>query len=229
MIIKLAKEICLEDVKQLEVEKLVLGTVATNCYIISNPQTKQAIIIDPADRPQIIDDYIQTNDLCPVAILLTHGHFDHIFAVAQLSLEYHIKVYAQEEEKGLLEDAHLNYSYYVGRETIIQPDILLSDREMVTLGGMRFTCIHTPGHTQGSCCYYFEAYGFIITGDTIFMESIGRTDLPTGNANKIVTSIQEKLFCLEDDVYIFPGHGERSSIGFEKKYNPYVKSRKNDK
>lgn len=223
MIIKLVKESHLDEPKQLEVEKLVLGPVATNCYFISNPETKQVIIIDPADRPQAIHDYIESNQLTPVGILLTHGHFDHIFAVASLSLEYHIKVYAKEEEKELLEDADLNYSHNAGRDTIVSPDILLADKETLDLGGMHPTCIHTPGHTQGSCCYYFESYGFVVTGDTIFMESIGRTDLPTGNANKIITSIQDRLFCLDDDIYIFPGHGEDTTIGNEKKNNPYLR------
>lgn len=213
------------DVLQIEnvtVKQLVLGMVSTNCYIVSNQDTREAIVVDPADSPEQITAVLKQEGLKLVAILLTHGHFDHIYAASALAQEYHVMIYAYKEEKELLEDAHINYSYEVGRPVIVKADYFVEDKEVLIVAGMHITCIHTPGHTEGSVCYYWNDYHFLVSGDTLFLESLGRTDLPTGNGRKIIESIKNRLFSLEGDTIVFPGHGDKTTIAYEKKNNPYV-------
>lgn len=213
------------DVLQIEnvmVKQLVLGMVSTNCYIVCNQDTKEAVVIDPADSSEQIIAVLKQEGLKLAAILLTHGHFDHVYAASALREKYHVRIYAHKEEKELLEDAHMNYSYEVGRPVFVNADCFVEDKEVLTLAGMKITCIYTPGHTEGSVCYYWNAYRFLLSGDTLFLESLGRTDLPTGSGRKIIESIKNKLFSLEDDIVVFPGHGDKTTIAYEKKNNPYV-------
>ena len=132
------------------------------------------------------------------------------------------KVYAYEKEKELCEDASLNVSKGAGRACVVKADQYVKDGGEITEAGITCRLLATPGHTSGSCCYYFEADKILISGDTLFQESVGRTDLPTGSMGTLVRSVKDKLFPLPDEVKVYPGHGEATTIGHEKKYNPFL-------
>ncbi|MBH1939532.1 MBL fold metallo-hydrolase [Mobilitalea sibirica] len=201
---------------------LVLGMIQTNCYIISNTQSKEAIVIDPAAEAVKIIDYLKTNNLICKAILLTHGHFDHILAAKELSELTEAKIHAHEAEAKLLSDPALNASSLMGRATSLTADVLLKDQEILTIAGFILKVIHTPGHTAGGVCYYFEEQGCLISGDTLFRESVGRTDFPTGDGQLLIESILNKLMLLEDKTLIYPGHGMSTTVGYEKENNFYL-------
>lgn len=207
--------------KNMELGKLVLGVVATNCYIIENSDTKEAIIIDPGDEPNSVKEYVEKEGLDIKAILLTHGHFDHIMAVNELVNTYGISIYACEEEKRLLEDPNVNCSSDIRRPYMVYCENLVKDGEIISMAGFEIKVIATPGHTAGCVCYYFMEQQVLFSGDTIFMESVGRTDLPTGNERILLQSIKNKLIPLDDEIVVFPGHGPDTTMGYEKKHNMY--------
>ncbi len=207
---------------ELSLKTLVLGMVQTNCYIVSNDESKEAIVFDPADYADRIEQYLKANDLVCKGILLTHGHFDHILAASELATQNKAPIYAHEAEEKLLGDPHLNASSQIRRECTLIPDVLLKDDQILDLAGFTIKVIHTPGHTAGGACYYFPGNGTLISGDTLFLESIGRTDLPTGNSRQLVDSINSKLMLLEDQVKVYPGHGRPTTIGYERDNNVYL-------
>lgn len=207
----------------MDLKTLVLGMVGTNCYILHKPDSKEAILIDPGDQAEQIKSYIEKEELRVVAILLTHGHFDHIMAVNELIMAYHVKVYAHREEKALLGDASLNCSEQIRRPYIVDLQETLEDEAQLSFAGFEIKVLYTPGHTKGCVCYYFPKEQVLFSGDTIFRESVGRTDLPTGNEATLLQSIQDKLLILDDVTKVYPGHGESTTIGYEKKYNPFFR------
>jgi len=206
----------------MRIQTCILGRIRTNCYIITNEETKKAIIIDPADQAQEIEKKLKEQELIPVAILLTHGHFDHIMAASALAHDYNIPIYASEWEKELLADPRLNCSETMSRSIALVPNILLKDNEQIALAGMNIKVIHTPGHTAGGVCYYFFDDVVLFSGDTLFFESTGRTDFPTGNAKCLLESIHNKLMALSNEVKVYPGHGVSTTIGYERSNNPYL-------
>ncbi len=155
-------------------------------------------------------------------ILLTHGHFDHAGAAEELAEEYEIPVIAHEAEKETLEDPRRNQSGgMMGQPTAYSADTYVRDGQQMTLAGMTFTVLHTPGHTPGGCCFYFPREGLLIAGDTLFAGSVGRTDFPGGSMAQLVAGIREKLLTLPDETQVLCGHGESTSIGDERRWNPY--------
>ncbi len=208
--------------RDINIKRMALGMYQTNCYIIYREGAEDTIIVDPADSGEFIFDKLIQNGLKPVAILLTHGHFDHIYGVNALKKKAECKVYAFEKEAELLNDIELNCSRSVGRGVCVEPDICLKDNEEVTVGNMTFSVLHTPGHTAGSACYYFKEAGFLIAGDTLFEGSVGRSDLPTGNGNTLIESICERLMKLPDNTKVYPGHGGPTTIESERLYNPFL-------
>lgn len=198
----------------LVVKSLLLGEIMTNTYIAYDDVKKEAIIVDPADSADIIAMKLTEFSVTPVAILLTHGHFDHIGAVSDLKEKYNIKVYAFEEEKEIL-NSDANLAAMVGKRISIDADEYLRDLQTLTLGGIKFQVIHTPGHTKGSCCYYAVDEKVLFSGDTMFCASYGRTDFPTGSFGALMNSIA-KLLKLDDDVEVYPGHNEKTKIGYER-------------
>jgi len=211
-----------EPEADMKIQSYVLGMVNTNCYIIFNESTNEALIIDPPDQAPALKVKIEELGLSPVAILLTHGHFDHIMAAGDLAAAFGIPVLAGEDEKALLEDYNLNGSRMVRKNYTLSADRFLKDKEELILGGMRIKVIHTPGHTAGGVCYYFEKEKVLISGDTLFLESIGRTDLPTGDQYTLLESIRRKLMVLPEEVLVYPGHGDKTTIGYEKMHNPFI-------
>lgn len=205
----------------LKIGRIVAGYVQTNVYFVYDENDKKAVVFDPADDGKGIYDKLNASGISVVAIFLTHGHFDHIYGVKELKELTDVKVYASADEDDVLKDAELNVSAQTGRQCTVVADVLLKDGEETDIEGMKIKMIATPGHTKGSCCFYFEEAGFLICGDTLFLGSCGRTDLPTGSSATLDRSIREKLMVLPDEVRIFPGHGDASTIGFERETNPF--------
>ncbi|MBQ7583849.1 MAG: MBL fold metallo-hydrolase [Lachnospiraceae bacterium] len=205
------------------IKGMVLGPVQTNVFFIINDAAKQCLIADPADSPDRIISFIQKEGLKPEAVLLTHGHYDHIAGVEGVVNEWKLPVYASENEERLLTDAELNHSLMsYGRGITVKADHFLKDGEEFDAAGLHIKCIHTPGHTEGSCCYLIDSMKALIAGDTLFEGSIGRTDLPTGSVPQMKKTLSEIIKSLPDDLTVYPGHGGITTIGDEKKWNPFL-------
>lgn len=207
----------------MEIKRLVLGLVRTNCYIVYSKDTKKAVIIDPAADSRRIMEEISGLGVVPEAVLLTHGHFDHMLAAESLKNGYQIPICVHKADAELVKHPDLNCSrQFLHMDYASSADEELEDGQKLRFLDGAFTVISTPGHTEGSCCYYAKAEGILFSGDTLFQESVGRTDLPTGRAAQLPVSIKEKLFVLPDDTLVLSGHGDQTTIGDEKQYNPYV-------
>ena len=207
--------------EKIKIGRMVLGACQTNCYFLYREDCKECIVVDPADQGANIYNALKQNGFEVSGILLTHGHFDHIWGTKELRELSGAKLYALEAERELLQDAHKNVSSQVGRPYTVDADVYVKDGEEITLADMTFQVIATPGHTGGGCCYYLKEAGFLISGDTLFQESVGRTDFPTGSMGTLIRSIKEKLFVLPEEISVYPGHGDSTTIGHEKKYNPF--------
>lgn len=206
----------------LKIGKLTMGICQTNCYFVYEEGKNKVLFFDPADHGEYIYEALKEKGFSVGAILLTHGHFDHIWGVSRLKELSGAKLYAYEEERELCADPNLNVSDQAGRACAVVPDIFFRDGEEFELCGVKGKVIATPGHTAGSCCYYFEEDKILISGDTLFQESVGRTDFPTGSMSRLVRSIREKLMVLPDDVKVFPGHGASTTIGYERENNSFI-------
>ena len=159
----------------------------------------------------------------PVAILLTHGHFDHVGAAGRLAEEYGIKIYIGKNEKEALTDPRINQSAYYDRTpTEYHADVFLEDEEIVELAGFKIKVLFTPGHTPGGVCYYMIDEDCLFSGDTMFYNSVGRTDFPKSSSEALINSIKEKLMVLDDKVMVLTGHDARTTIGEERIHNPYL-------
>ena len=207
---------------KLELQQMVLGPVYTNCYIAKNKETGEALIIDPADSPSKIELKVNAMGARPVAVLLTHGHFDHIMGVEAVREKYQIPVYACRQEEEMLREPSVNMTDQMGKSCSIRPDVFLDDLQVFEAAGFSIQMIHTPGHTKGSCCYYLKEEGVLFSGDTLFCGSVGRTDFPGGSASQIRNSLHRLLAALPDDTSVYPGHDTSTTIGYEKRYNPFV-------
>lgn len=206
----------------LRVEQYVVGSVQTNCYFAINDDTKEMLIIDPGASAGRLTEIIEEEKLNPVAILLTHGHFDHATGAAALAEHFGIKVYAEEHEQETLENPALNLSGWEGRELVYHADCYLKDEQEIDLAGFHIRVFHTPGHTVGGCCYFFSYQNALFSGDTLFAQSVGRTDFPKGSASELIRAIKEKLMVLPDEVTVYTGHNDITTIGTERMYNPYL-------
>lgn len=204
------------------IRSMVLGAISTNCYLIFHNETKKAVIIDPAENAPYIKKRCADLGLLPEAILLTHGHFDHIQAAKALKKEYDCPIYAGRNEVGILREPDESVSSMVEdmSQLAITPDQLVKDGDILKLAGFEIRVLETPGHTAGSVCYYIASEDVLISGDTLFQEGLGRTDFPTGSSRQIIDSILNKLFALPEDTMVYPGHGEETTIKYEKVYNP---------
>lgn len=207
---------------KLEVQQMVLGPVYTNCYFLKNKENGETLIIDPADSPNRIFQKVEEMGAKPAAILLTHGHFDHIMAVQAVKAEYQIPVYACRQEEEMLREPSVNMTDRMRKPCSVRPDVFLDDLQVFDAAGFSIQMIHTPGHTKGSCCYYLKDEAVLFSGDTVFYGSVGRTDFPGGSTAQIVQSLHKLVDSLPEETEVFPGHDVSTSIGYEKRYNPFV-------
>lgn len=205
----------------LEIFQKTLGNMGTNCYILVNHDTDECVVFDPGAEAEVLKEIFSAPAFKLQAIFLTHGHFDHIGAVKELKDTFHVPVYASKEEnEQVLGKLDVNLSTMFGAPVTLQADEVLRDGQKVEIIGTTLTCILTPGHTAGGMCYYNEELQSVIAGDTLFCESVGRTDFPTGNGAELLNSIREKLFTLPDTTKVFPGHMNQTTIAWEKENNP---------
>jgi len=213
---------------KMKINHFVVGMVQTNCYVVINDETKECFIIDPGASGMQLAEKIKEDNLKPVAVLLTHGHFDHAGAAKALAEEFDIKIYAHEAEKDTLKAPQKNVSWMVNCKESYAADVFLKDEEIINIADFEIKVLHTPGHTEGGCCYYIAEEAVIFTGDTLFAQSVGRTDFPGGSMSQIVRSIQEKLLTLnetgnlETDIMVYPGHNDPTTIETERMENPYL-------
>lgn len=209
----------------LKINQMELGPVQTNCYIISN-DAKECLIFDPGEEADKIIGFLQKKQLTPVAILLTHAHFDHIGAVDALREKYEIPAYLHKLEKEWLGKPNLNGS---GKYSMVpdyrlkDADILLDGEKQLEINGFKMDIFHTPGHSPGSVSYSFGQEGFAIVGDTLFRGSIGRTDLVDGSEKKLLQSINDSLLTLPEHMILYPGHGPETTPEQEKRSNPFLR------
>ena len=205
----------------IKIGSMTIGYVQTNCYLGHEDEKKEGIVVDAAADGVGIYNALLKNEIKVSAIMLTHGHFDHIMGANELREKAGVKIYASELEKDLLASSELNVSNQIGRNYTVEADVYLKDDEKVTINGIEIKMISTPGHTAGSCCYLIESEKLLIAGDTLFAGSCGRTDLPTGSGGMLDRSLKEKLMRLDDEIKVYPGHGESTTIGYERKHNPF--------
>lgn len=204
----------------------VLGPIQTDCYFVINEQNKQALIIDPACEADYIAEKCRELQIIPVAILLTHGHYDHTGGVFDLKQALNIPVYAGDDEKALLCDPIKNGEFLMVSEAArrgskpVEADFWLTDNQLIEPAGFPVKIISAPGHTAGGICFYLESENVLFSGDVLFANNFGRTDLPTGNMRTLADSIINKLFVLPPETKVYPGHGESTDIAYEKANNP---------
>lgn len=208
----------------MEIKKLSLGQMGTNCYVLWDENSLESAVIDPGFEDIRVLDIIEKNKLNVKYILLTHGHFDHLGGVNQVKAVTGAKVLIHENDEDCLRVAKRNLSILAGMELELKPaDGLLFENEAIHLGELSIRVIYTPGHSKGGVC--FLVGDTLFTGDTLFNTSIGRTDFADGDLAELLENISSKLFILEDGVKVLPGHGENSTIGYEKKHNPFFQGR----
>ena len=202
----------------MEIKVLPLGHIGTNCYLVSGE--KGAVIIDPGFDSPIVTEFLKENSHKEKLIILTHAHFDHIGAAPKLRKETDTKIAIGVKDNPALSDVNINLATLFNSD--IEPftaDIMLYNGDEFTVGDLCFKVIDTPGHTVGGICLLSD--DILFSGDTLFYQSVGRTDLPGGNLNTLINSVK-KLFELNGDTTVYPGHGKLTTIDHEKKYNPYV-------
>jgi glyoxylase-like metal-dependent hydrolase (beta-lactamase superfamily II) len=194
---------------------IVVGPLDNNCFIIADENTKEALLIDPGDEPDRILDIITENNLKLKYIVCTHAHFDHVGAIPELKNETDAKIVIHSDEldiyKNTKDQAAVLWGYEL--DPLPDPDMFISEGDILEIGNIKFETIHTPGHSPGGICLYSE--GIVITGDTLFAGSVGRTDLFGGNIEKLKKSFK-KLMALPDNTKVLPGHGPQSTIGKER-------------
>jgi hydroxyacylglutathione hydrolase len=203
------------------IRNLVVGHLETNCFVIADKRTKEALLVDPGDEPDRILDLISEDNLLLKYIVCTHAHFDHVGAIPELKNKTNATIVIHHDELDIYKHTREQAATLWGFELkpLPEPDVFVSEGDKLEVGDLKFRVLHTPGHSPGSICLYGE--GVVITGDTLFAGSVGRTDLFGGNIDKLKSSFR-KLMALGDKIRVFPGHGPQSTIGKERMNNfPY--------
>ncbi len=206
-----------------QIKTVVVGPFQVNCYLVMNTRTKTGVIVDPGAEAERIAQAIERLEMTPQAVLLTHGHGDHIAAVTELVERFGLQLYVGRDDADLLTDPHANVSALLGMPvTTSEPDHLVDDEQLITVAGIEFLVLAVPGHTPGGVSYLLQREGKLLCGDSVFHGSIGRTDLPGGSHEQLVRSIHEKIMRLPDEVVLYPGHGPQTTVGAERISNPFL-------
>ena len=205
---------------KITVDYLTVGPFSENCYILGT-ESNDAIIIDAGDEVHQIIEFIKKKKLKPLAIFSTHAHIDHVAAVGNLKNHFKIPFYLHKGDLVILKSIK-QQATAVGLECNSAPvvDKFLEDSETIALGEFKIKVLHTPGHTPGGSCFLIE--DMLFSGDTLFAGSVGRTDFPGGSYDALIVSIQKKILPLGDDIKVFPGHGSSTTIGEERRNNPFI-------
>lgn len=207
----------------MQIRNAIIGICATNTYFVWNEENNEGVIIDPAGDPERIFDRVNKYGFKVVAVLLTHGHFDHVFALDVVRDKYKVPAYIGINEKEVLSTPDLNLtSSFLGQFMSLTADNYLSHGEEVIIAGMKIRGIEVTGHTVGGMCYYFVDDNVVFSGDTLFAGSVGRSDFPGGSGRALVLGIQKGLYVLPNETKVYPGHGDDTTIGYEKVHNPFV-------
>ncbi|MGO1469536.1 MAG: MBL fold metallo-hydrolase [Tissierella sp.] len=205
----------------MKIYRIPAGLYAANCYIIVDEDTKKSIIVDPGGNADDLLKFIKQNNLEMEYIVLTHGHADHIGAVIELKNDLNIPIMAHSDELELLNNSDQNLSSQMSIKPLeIKPSILVNDGDKFNFGNIDVEIIHTPGHTEGGIS--LKVGNNLFAGDTLFKGSVGRSDLHGGNSSVLINSIREKLLVLNEDTIVWPGHGDSTTIGEEKLFNPFL-------
>lgn len=208
----------------MKITYMVLGPFQTNTYIAWDEATMNAVVIDPSFTPEHIEEAILKLGVSVQKILVTHAHVDHIAGLSFLREKHpDAKVYMNENDLPYLKNAMLNLSDMLGEGICCAtPDCLVKEGDEISVDSMHFTVLETPGHTPGGISFYVKESGLVFTGDTLFEASVGRTDFPGGSMTTLLSSIRDKLFTLPEETCVLSGHGDPTSIGREKKINPFM-------
>ena len=210
----------------MEIDSLVLGLYETNCYVLRADKTgSECVIIDSGLEKNAMVEYLTARNLQPTAIILTHGHVDHIGGAAGIKARYpQARVYVHQADAPMLGNPQDNLSLFAG-VTIGSPaaDVQVKDGDIIDEARIKLAVLHTPGHTPGGISLYARQEASVFSGDALFADSVGRTDFPGGSMEQLVQSIKKKLFVLPDQTVVYPGHGPSTTIAHEKKHNPFLK------
>ena len=202
--------------------QITSGSLGEHIYILGADGTKDVVVIDPGEAQPALDA-LQKDDLRCVAVLLTHGHFDHIGGVRALKETFDAPIYIHEADANMLKSNRMSLAVLTGGLVKpVEPDILLHGGETLTLAGLSLDVIHTPGHTKGGVCYVLASDRKLFVGDTLFLEGSGRTDFPGGSEKELFHSIYDKLFSLEGEFDVYCGHEEETTLEHERQNNPFV-------
>ncbi len=208
----------------MKIDTLILGAYETNCYVLrSDHAAKDCLVVDPGLDAGCLIDFLEEQELNPVAVVLTHGHIDHIAGLAALRERFAgTKVYIHTLDAKMLTDPYANLSAMHGMAFTTEPEeVALNESDVIEQAGIKLQVLHTPGHTPGGICLYSQEESVAFVGDTLFAGSIGRTDFPGGSMPKLLSSVEEKLFTLPGDTDAYPGHGPATTIAREKAHNPF--------
>lgn len=204
-------------------ETIVVGPLGVNCFILGDKQSNEGMVVDPGADCDVILACVAQFGIKIKYIVNTHGHFDHVGCNRQVKEKTGGELLAHREDLPFLLNASRSAQKYgLSVTDSPEPDGFLTDGMRLELGRRSIEVLHTPGHTQGGCCLYLANEKLVITGDTLFADSVGRTDLPGGNHDQLIAAIKTKLMPLPDDTIVWPGHGPSSTIGQERRLNPYL-------
>lgn len=211
------------DTPELFVDTLTVGPFETNCYLLADPRSKSAWLIDAGMDPDALIRWVARSGFTLRGLLLTHGHIDHAAGNKRVKERFGVPISIHRDDEPMLSTLELQGRMFgVATDNSPPPDAYLEEGQTLELGALRAAVLHTPGHTPGGVCFWLEAFGLVFAGDTLFSGSIGRTDLPGGDHAQLLDSIRQKLMRLDDETLVLPGHMGLTKIGLERQYNPFL-------